>query len=355
MPRDENRNPFDGFACPVPNRGSAQITLEHGAGGRHGEELLEQLFLPAFDNPVLNARGDAAVIDWGSGRLAVSTDSYVVRPLFFPGGSIGHLAVHGTVNDLAMMGATPRHLTAGFILEEGFPIESLRRVVEDMATAAKRAGVTIVAGDTKVVDRGHGDGCYLNTAGIGAIPEGVHLAPSRARPGDAVLISGPIGNHGMAIMSVREGLEFDSEICSDTAPLNDLVSKLLAAGPGVRALRDPTRGGLAASLNEIATASDCGIVIEEDCVPVDANVAAACEVLGLDPMYVANEGKLVCFAATESGAELLAVMRASDEGCGAAIIGTVVSDHPGMVVARTSIGGTRVVTPPMGQPLPRIC
>ncbi len=346
---------FDGFACPVPERDTAQITLEHGAGGRRGEELFQEIFLPAFDNPALQERGDAAVISWQSGRLALSTDSYVVRPLFFPGGSIGHLAVHGTVNDLAMMGATPRHLTAGFILEEGFLIESLRRVVDDMSAAAKRAGVTIVAGDTKVVDRGHGDGCYINTSGIGWIPEATRIAPSLARPGDAVLVSGPIGNHGMAIMSVREGLEFDSQIRSDTAPLNHLVAKLLAACPGIRVLRDPTRGGLAASLNEIAAAAGCGIALDESSVPVDANVAAACEMLGLDPMYVANEGKLVCFAAAEDAERLLAVMRSSDAGRGAAIIAAVVADHPGMVVARTAIGGTRVVTLPIGQPLPRIC
>jgi hydrogenase expression/formation protein HypE len=290
-----------------------------------------------------------------SSRIAVSTDSFVVQPLFFPGGSIGDLAVNGTLNDLAMSGATPLYLTAGFILEEGLPIEQLLRIATDMARAASQAGVTIVAGDTKVVERGHGDGCYINTTGIGSLPEDRNISIHQARPGDVVIVSRTMGDHGMAVMSVREGLEFESSIRSDTCSLADLVDVMLVHCPGIRVLRDPTRGGLATSLNEIASASKCGIKINEDSVPVDPVVRSACEFLGLDPLLVANEGKLVAIVPAADATRLLATMRMHPLACNAAIIGTVVEDRHQLVVARTSLGSNRIVPMPIGQQLPRIC
>ncbi|MFN4294760.1 MAG: hydrogenase expression/formation protein HypE, partial [Thermoflexales bacterium] len=285
-----------------------------------------------------------------------STDSFVVRPLFFPGGSIGELAVNGTVNDLAMMGARPLYLTAGFIVEEGLPLAQLGAIVARMAAAARAAGARIVAGDTKVVDKGHGDGVFINTTGIGLIPDGVRVGPDRARPGDCVLVSGSIGDHGMAIMSVREGLEFEATIASDTAPLCDLVAAMLAVAPdAIHALRDPTRGGLAAALNEIATASRVGVQIDERALPVNPDVQAACDLLGMDPLYVANEGKLVAFVAPEAAEAILARMRAHPLGRRAAMIGRVVEQPAGVVAARTAIGGARIIPMPLGEQLPRIC
>jgi len=317
--------------------------------------LVEHIFVPAFSNPHLDALGDAAVISVEPGRLAMSTDSYVVQPLFFPGGSIGDLAINGTVNDLSMSGAKPVYLTAGFIIEEGFPVADLKRIADDMATAARQAGVSVVAGDTKVVEKGHGDGCYINTAGVGVIPDGIDIAPHRAQPGDIVIVNGTLGDHGMAIMSVREGLEFEAPIESDSAPLNELVAEMVTVCPQVRCLRDPTRGGLAASLNEIAGASQCGIVLEEAALPIDPVVQSACEILGLDPLLVANEGKLVCIVPADSAAAVLQRMQAHPLGARAAIVGQVVAEHPGMVIARTSIGASRVITLPIGEQLPRIC
>jgi len=346
---------FEGASCPVPLRQFPNIVMGHGGGGKLSAELVEHLFLPAFDSEALRDLGDSAVVDVPAGRLAMSTDSFVVNPPFFPGGNIGELAVNGTVNDVACSGATPLFLSAGFIVEEGFGLDRLNAIAMSMADAAKRAGVQIVTGDTKVVDRGHGDGVYINTAGIGVIPTGVDVGPDRARPGDKVLLSGTIGDHGMAIMSVREGLEFEAAIESDTAALNHMVAAVLEAAPGVHAFRDPTRGGLAATLNEIAAASQVGVAYAEDKLPVARLVAAACEMLGMDPIYVANEGKLVAFVPADQADAALDAMRAQPEGGDAVIIGEVVDAHPGIVVATTGIGGTRVVDTQIGEQLPRIC
>jgi hydrogenase expression/formation protein HypE len=330
--------------------------MGHGGGGKLGNELVEHLFLPAFRNPALESLGDAAVFELGPGKLAMSTDSFVVQPLFFPGGSIGALAVNGTVNDLAVSGAEPKYLSASFILEEGFPLAQLAAVVNAMAEAAATAGVRIVTGDTKVVERGHGDGCYINTSGVGLLRPGVNVGPHRAQPGDVVLVSGTIGDHGMAIMSVREGLEFESQIRSDCAALNGMIAEVLdAAGEAVHAMRDPTRGGLASTLNEIATSSNVGIEIDETTLPVRLEVQSACELLGLDPVYVANEGKAVFFVAPETADRVLEVLRANPLGRDAARIGHVTAQHKRMLVARTSIGGNRVISTQIGEQLPRIC
>ncbi|CAN5143138.1 hydrogenase expression/formation protein HypE [soil metagenome] len=345
----------DSWTCPLPLRDSPHVLMGHGGGGKLSAELIEHLFLPAFRNDTLARLGDAAVLPFASGRLAFTTDSYVVRPLFFPGGCIGDLAVNGTVNDLAVSGAKPLYLSAAFILEEGFPLAQLGRIVQRMAAAAQAAGVAIVCGDTKVVDSGHCDGCYITTAGVGMVPDGVNLGPEKARPGDVVIVSGTIGNHGIAILSVREGLDFETVIKSDTAALNSLVSEMLVACPEIRAMRDPTRGGLAATLNEIAGRSNVGIEITESRVLIDEQVRSACDLLGLDSLLVANEGKLIAIVPGTSADTLLAVMRQHPFGTHAAVIGTVTDEHPKMVVARTAIGGRRVVTLPLGEQLPRIC
>jgi hydrogenase expression/formation protein HypE len=352
---------FSGWNCPLPLVGYPTIVMGHGGGGKLGNELVEHLFLPAFRNPALENLGDAAVLNLPNGRLAMSTDSFVVQPLFFPGGSIGELAVNGTVNDLAVSGAEPKVLSAGFILEEGFPLAQLAAIVEAMANAAATAGVQIVTGDTKVVERGHGDGCYINTAGIGVLRSGIQVGPHRAQPGDAILVSGTIGDHGMAIMSVREGLEFESQIRSDCAALNGMIAEVLdslildAAGQAVHAMRDPTRGGLASTLNEIAHASGVGMVIDEATLPVRVEVQSACELLGLDPVYVANEGKAVFFVAPEAAEKVLSVLRAHPLGREAARIGHVTADHKRMLVARTAMGANRVIPTQIGEQLPRIC
>ena len=347
---------FSSWSCPLPLVGYPTIVMGHGGGGKLGNELVEHLFLPAFRNPALENLGDAAVLDLPAGKLAMSTDSFVVQPLFFPGGSIGELAVNGTVNDLAVSGAEPKFLSASFILEEGFPLAQLAAVVEAMAAAAKTAGVQIVTGDTKVVERGHGDGCYINTAGIGVLRPGITVGPHRAQAGDAILVSGTIGDHGMAIMSVREGLEFESQITSDCAALNGMIADVLAAvGTSIHAMRDPTRGGLASTLNEIALASGVGIEIDEASMPVRTQVQSACELLGLDPVYVANEGKAVFFVAPEAAEQVLAVLRAHPLGREAARIGQVTAQHPRMLVARTAMGANRVIPIQIGEQLPRIC
>jgi hydrogenase expression/formation protein HypE len=333
--------------------------MGHGGGGALSRDLIEHVFLPAFSNPLLDRLGDSTVVDIGAdlagGRLALSTDSYVVRPLFFPGGSIGDLAVNGTVNDLAMSGARPLYLTAGFIIEEGLPLGDLAEVARQMAAAAARAGVRIVTGDTKVVERGHGDGLYVNTAGVGVVPAGVTMGGEPPRPGDIVITSGTLGDHGMAIMSVREGLAFDAEIASDTAPLHGLVAAMLAACPAIRVLRDPTRGGVATSLNEIATAARVGIELDELAIPVRPVVAAACEILGLDPLQVANEGKLLAIVPVEAAPGVLAAMRSHEHGLDAVAIGRIVDRHPRLVAIRTAIGGSRIIPMPLGEQLPRIC
>jgi hydrogenase expression/formation protein HypE len=348
---------FSGWTCPAPLRDHPHIVMGHGGGGALSAELVEHVFAPAFGSPsgVLAELADSAVVDLGGARLAFSTDSYVVRPLFFPGGSIGDLAVNGTVNDLAMSGARAAYLSCGFILEEGVAMDSVARVAQALGDAARSAGVEVATGDTKVVESGHGDGVYINTAGIGLVPEGVDIRPQRAVPGDVVIVSGPVGVHGVAIMSVREGLEFGTGVESDSAPLGGLVEVMLAQTRDVHVLRDPTRGGLAASLNEIAAAAGVGVVVQERSVPVPPDVANACVILGLDPWYVANEGKLVAFVPREHADAVLAAMRAHPYGAEAVVIGECVADHPGMVVARTGLGGTRVVDMPMGEQLPRIC
>ena len=347
---------FSNWSCPLPLVGYENIVMGHGGGGKLGNELVEHLFLPAFRNPTLENLGDAAVFELASGRLAMSTDSFVVQPLFFPGGSIGGLAVNGTVNDLAVSGAVPKFLSASFILEEGFPLNQLAAIVQAMAEAAATAGVQIVTGDTKVVERGHGDGCYINTAGVGLLRPDISVGPHRAQAGDAILVSGTIGDHGMAIMSVREGLEFESQIRSDCAALNGMIAEVLdAVGTAVHAMRDPTRGGMASTLNEIATASKVGVAIDERAMPVRTEVQSACELLGLDPVYVANEGKCVFFVAPEAADRVLEVLRAHPLGRDAARIGHATAEHKGMLVARTQMGANRVIPLQIGEQLPRIC
>lgn len=351
---------LSGWTCPLPLKNYPTIVMGHGSGGKMMSDLIKHMFLPVFDNATLAQMGDSAVFDLSSQgkdspRIAFSTDSFVVSPLVFPGGDIGELAVYGTVNDLAMAGAKPLFLSAGFILEEGLPMELLGQITTSLAKACQEAGVELVTGDTKVVNKGHGDGMYINTTGIGLIPEGVNVSPNQAKAGDVVLVNGTIGDHGMAIMSVREGLEFETQIESDTAPLNSLVEVMLEATKEVHCLRDATRGGLAAALNELAGSSKAGIVIEETSIPVRDEVRSACEMLGLDPMYTANEGKLVAILPAEKGEDVLKAMQTHPLGKDAQIIGEVVDEHPGMVVAKTQIGGTRVVDLPAGELLPRIC
>ena len=343
------------WSCPAPLRDRPRVVMGHGGGGALSAELIEQVVLPGLGAAAPAALTDSAVVELDGARLAFSTDSFVVRPLFFPGGSIGDLAVNGTVNDLAMSGARAAFLSCGLILEEGVEIETVGRVAEALGAAARTAGVRVVTGDTKVVEAGHGDGVYISTSGIGLVPAGVDLRPERVVPGDVVLVSGAVGVHGVAILSKRENLAFEAEVESDCAPLGGLVEAMLAVTPDLHVLRDPTRGGLAASLNESAVASGCGVGVRERAVPVPPAVAGACAMLGLDPMYVANEGKLVAFVPREHADAVLAAMRAHPLGAGAAVIGEAVAEHPGMVVARTGLGGTRVVDLPMGEQLPRIC
>lgn len=335
-----------------------RITLSHGAGGKATQTLIEAVFLDAFRNPVLEQLEDGAslTLPGGTGRLAFTTDSYVVSPLFFPGGDIGDLAVNGTVNDLAMTGARPLHLSAGFILEEGFPVADLQRIVGSMAAAAEAAGVQIVAGDTKVVERGKADGCYISTAGVGVLERGFTLSAGAARPGDRVLVSGPIGDHGITVMLARGELDISADIGSDTAPLHGITAGLLdAAGDGVRCLRDATRGGVATICNEVAAASQVAVVLDERAVPVRPVVNGASELLGIDPLYVACEGRLVAVVAPERADAALAALAGHPLGADAAIIGTVAEDPPGLVLLTTSFGGTRIVDLLVGDPLPRIC
>ena len=332
-----------------------RITLSHGSGGKATQTLIEAVFLEAFANPLLAPLEDGAVLTAHGGRLAFTTDSYVVSPLFFPGGDIGDLAVNGTVNDLAVSGARPLWLSAGFILEEGFPVADLERIVGSMAAAAERAGVQIVTGDTKVVQRGKADGCYVNTAGVGVIERTGELGVATARPGDAVIVSGPIGEHGITIMLARGELDIESEVTSDTAPLNGLVERLLDAAPGVRGLRDATRGGVATICNEVARAAGVAVVLEEEAVPVRPDVRGACELLGIDPLYVACEGRLVAVVDGDQVEAAMAALRSHPLGEGAAVIGRVRDDPPGLVLLKTSFGGTRIVDLLVGDPLPRIC
>jgi hydrogenase expression/formation protein HypE len=342
-------------ACPVPLRQYPHVVLAHGGGGRLMHDLLAGLFLPAFRNPALAVGHDASVLDPAGARVAFTTDSYVVKPLFFPGGDIGSLAVHGTVNDLAMSGAAPRWLSAGFILEEGLPMETLWRVVESMQAAARVCGVEIVTGDTKVVDRGRGDGLFINTAGIGLVPAGLAITPAAIRPGDQILVSGDLARHGMAVMTVREGLQFESAITSDSAPVHTAVQALLSADVEVHCLRDLTRGGLASALNELATAAGVRIAIEERAIPVREDVHAACEILGLDPLHVACEGRFIAIVPATATARALAALQGCPAAPQPALIGEVTAADVPVVVVRSRIGVERILDIPTGEQLPRIC
>jgi len=344
----------DQLSCPLLITEHDTIQLSHGSGGRMMTELVSKLFVWAFDNPALSKQDDQAVVEIDGLKLSFTTDSFVVDPIFFPGGDIGDLAVYGTVNDICMNGARPLYISAGLIIEEGFSMKDLERIVLSMKKAADRAGVTIVTGDTKVVNKGKGDKIFINTAGIGIIEHDYDISSGNLKPGDVIILSGSIADHGIAVMSKREGLSFETPIESDTAPLNGLVAEIIDAG-GARAMRDPTRGGLAATLNEFAQASSVGIRIREDKIPVRPAVAGACEILGLDPLYVANEGKLVAAVSRENAEAILRAMRTHLLGKGAVIIGDVVADDPGMVSMMTKIGGWRIVDMPVGEQLPRIC
>ncbi len=358
MPEEAN---FDQLSCPAPIREYEHVLLGHGSGGRLSADLIQNLFAPAFRNEVLDALEDQATLDLGglhgaeARRLAFTTDSFVVRPIFFPGGDIGRLAVNGTVNDLAVGGARPLFLAVGFILEEGLPLADLKRVVSSMRSACDEAGLVVVTGDTKVVDKGKGDQLFVTTSGIGLVPEGRSLSIHAARPGDRILVSGTIGDHGIAIMSVREGIEFETVLESDTAPLNDLTRCMLETCPSIRCMRDPTRGGLSSALNELAAASHVGVKLIEADIPVRTEVRAACEIFGLDPLYVANEGKLIAVAPAADAETLLAVMREHPLGRNAALIGEVVAEHPAAVTIKSVVGGERLVTLLTGEQLPRIC
>jgi hydrogenase expression/formation protein HypE len=344
------------FECPVPDNDYDAITMGHGGGGKLSQRLIEDFVVPALANDTLNELHDGAVFPHFGGRLAFSTDTFVVNPRVFPGGDIGSLAVHGTVNDLAMCGARPRHLSLAFVIEEGFPVQEFRQTVESIRHACEESQVNVVTGDTKVVERGKGDGIYINTSGIGSVLHEVQLSPRRVRAGDKILLSSSIARHGMAIMSVREGLEFESTITSDSAALWPLVEGVLGAGQRrVRALRDATRGGVASVVNEIARAANVGMVLQENAIPVDPQVRAACEILGLDPLYVANEGRFVGFVAPEVADEIVDLMRAHPLGQEACVVGEVVVEHPGLVRMRSAFGGSRVVDMISGEQLPRIC
>ena len=329
--------------------------MSHGSGGRASANLIHELFVRHLDNEWLRQGNDSACFEAGQGRLVMSTDAHVISPLFFPGGDIGSLAVHGTVNDVAMSGAKPLYLSASFILEEGFPLLDLERIVISMANAAREAGVSVICGDTKVVEQGKGDGVFISTTGVGVLPDGIDITGDNARPGDAILISGSMGDHGIAILSKRENLAFETAIESDSAALNGLVADMLKVVPDIHCLRDPTRGGLATTLNEMANQSGVGMQLNEAAIPVKPQVAAACELLGLDPLYVANEGKLIAICAAEDADKLLAAMRSHPLGCEAAIIGEVIEDHHHMVQMQTRFGGQRVVDWLAGEQLPRIC
>ena len=331
------------------------IEMGHGSGGRASATLIEEIFVRHFDNELLNQGNDQALFSIPAGRMVISTDGHVITPLFFPGGDIGSLSVHGTVNDVAMSGAKPLYLSASFILEEGFPLADLERIVISMAKASRDAGIPVVTGDTKVVERGKGDGVFITTTGIGIVPDGINISGDLAKPGDAIIVSGSIGDHGIAILSSREGLQFGTTIESDSAALHTLVAEMIAIAPAIRCLRDPTRGGLATTLNELARQSNVGISIQETSIPIKAEVKGACELLGLDPLYIANEGKLVCIVPAEDAGQLLAAMHKHPLGQNAAIIGNVCEDAQQMVVMKTAFGGSRVVDWLAGEQLPRIC
>jgi hydrogenase expression/formation protein HypE len=353
-----NKNIVDitgGFACPIPKSDYTNILLAHGSGGKMTHELIEKMFLPQFRNEFLEPLHDGAVFNVGETKFAFSTDSYVVDPIFFPGGDIGELAVNGTVNDLAMCGARPLYLSSAFIIEEGLPIDELWKVVLSIQEAAKRAGVVVVTGDTKVVDRGKGDKLFINTSGIGVVEDGIDIAPKKIQVGDRIILNGDIALHGIAVMSVREGIDFQTQIKSDTAPLNGLVAEMFKSSRNIHVLRDPTRGGVATTLNELAEQSGLGISIDEESIPVPDDVRGACEILGLDPLYIANEGKLLAFVSPDDSEKVLSAMRKHPLGKSSVVIGEVVNQHQGTVVMKSEIGGTRVVDMLSGEQLPRIC
>lgn len=331
------------------------IDMAHGAGGRAMAQLIDKLFIRHFDNELLRQANDQASFPIPEGRMSISTDGHVISPLFFPGGDIGSLSIHGTLNDVAMSGAHPLYLSAGFIIEEGFPLTDLERIVQSMGAASRTAGVPVVTGDTKVVERGSGDGVFITTTAVGIIPDGIHISGDRATPGDAILVSGNIGDHGVAILSSRENLEFETTIKSDSAALHGLIGEMVQVAPAIHTLRDPTRGGLATTLNELARQSGVGMRIEERSIPMDPAVAAACELLGLDPLYIANEGKLVCICPPEDASALLSLMQNHPLGKNASIIGEIVEDPNGFVQMETVLGGSRVIDWLAGEQLPRIC
>jgi hydrogenase expression/formation protein HypE len=341
--------------CPVPLTNHETVQLAHGSGGRMSAELVAKFFQPRFSNPYLDRLEDQAILSMSSGRLAFSTDTFVVDPLFFPGGSIGDLAINGTVNDVCMSGATPLYLSAGFVLEEGLPLSTLHRILLDMEKAARQAGVVVVTGDTKVVPRGSCDKIFINTSGLGVVPEGLALSAASLAVGDQIIVSGTVADHGMAVMTCRQGLSFQAGIVSDTAALPDLVAVMLAAGQEIRAMRDPTRGGVAATLNEFANSAGKGLVVEQGLIPVRPQVRAACEILGIDPLTVANEGKLLAVVAPQLAGAMVAAMRKHPLGREAAIIGEVVAAHPGVVAIKNSLGVSQVLAMPLGEQLPRIC
>jgi len=332
-----------------------KILLDHGAGGKISHNLITDIMLPLFDNPILSQLDDGAILEIDGMRIAFSTDTFTVDPIFFPGGNIGELAVNGTVNDISMCGATPLFLSAGLLIEEGFPMEELKRILEAMGSAAGEAGVKIITGDTKVVPKGAADKIFINTSGLGLIPDGVEIAGHRAMPGDRVILSGSIADHGMTIMTQRAGMSFESSIMSDTAPLNHMVNRMLLTSKDIHVLRDPTRGGVGTALNEIALSSKVGIIIYEDRIPLNSQVEALCELMGLDPLYIANEGKLVAIVGKHHVEEILLAMKEDKYGEDAVIIGEVISENPGYVMMKTKIGGKRIVDMLTGEPLPRIC
>jgi hydrogenase expression/formation protein HypE len=342
-------------ACPLPITNYKEIVLAHGGGGKLSRQLIDKILLPQFRNELLEPLHDGAIFSVADQRLAFTTDSFVVSPIFFPGGDIGSLSIHGTINDLAMCGARPLYLSASFILEEGLPMEDFWRIVQSMHAAADAAGVKLVTGDTKVVDRGKADKIFINTSGVGVVPDGVNIDPTRAQVGDTIIISGAIAVHGIAIMSVREGLEFETEIASDTAPLHELVDAMIAAKIDIHVLRDPTRGGVTSALTEIAQMAKVGMLLDEASIPIREEVKGACEILGLDPLYVANEGKLLAIVTKEDVDVALRALRSHPVGKGANVIGEVVDEHPGFIMMKTRVGGTRVVDMLSGEQLPRIC
>jgi hydrogenase expression/formation protein HypE len=343
------------FACPIPKNEYDKILLAHGGGGSLSHQLISKLFLPQFNNDILNTLHDSAILNIGDKKVAFTTDSYVIQPIFFPGGDIGSLAVHGTINDLSVAGAKPLYISTSFILEEGFELENLWRIVQSMNEAARKAGVQIVTGDTKVVEHGKGDKIFINTSGIGVIDKGVNIAPCNCQEGDLIIINGSIADHGIAIMSAREGLAFETQLVSDSASLNDLIQSILSVSNQVHVMRDPTRGGVASTLKEIATAAKVGIEIVEKEIPIKEEVKGACEILGLDPLYIANEGKVILFVEAEAGNKILNTMHSHPLGKDARVIGRVTSEHPGTVLLNTIIGSKRIVEMITGEQLPRIC